>query len=304
MHGAACTFQIRSRRYLLSACAFIVLFGVQPKRAAADEAAAATVPFAYVKHEIVISAQVDNAGPYLFLLDTDTTPSVIDSTLAKRLGLRATGAAGFGHGQGNGSIRVVPVTIPRVQIGSLAVRRLDALAADVSFLHRLGVPIEGVLGTSFLDRRVVEIDYPSRKLTLLPSAPLRPCTMRFHVDARGNNVSDVWVGTHRATASFDTGDNGFITVGTKGIADLGLQRAAAAGKSKKTFGYRGAANETTGILSGIRFGRLRVPPLPTHFAPSDTDLEDLNVGNRAMEKFDVTFDYQRDQITFAPARPD
>ena len=246
-------------RYILATITFVAFLAFSSSNAAGNEAAV-TIPFDYVKHEIVVSVRIDNAGPFLFLLDTDTTPSVIDSTLAKKLSLRVTGAAGSGSGQGNGSFKVVPVTIPSMQIGSLGVRRLDALTGDVSFLHRLGVPIEGILGTSFLHGRVVEIDYASRKLTLLSSSSPRPYTMRFHADDRGNNVSDdVWVGAHRVTASFDTGDNGFITVGRKGITDLGLQREAATGKSEMTHGYRGSANETTGVLSGIRFGGVRQP---------------------------------------------
>jgi Aspartyl protease len=52
-------------------------------------AALSTVPFRYVHHEILVNVRIGKSGPYTFMLDTGTTPSVVDAALAKRLGNRA-----------------------------------------------------------------------------------------------------------------------------------------------------------------------------------------------------------------------
>jgi Aspartyl protease len=285
---------IRRTFILLVALAALVL-----PAAARNDSAIATTPFAFVHHEILVDVRIGNSGPYTFLLDTDTTPSVIDLALAKRLGLRFNGAPGSGGGVGGGHVIVYPLVVPNVQFGTLRIQRLDALATYLSqFSTLLGRRIDGVLGSSFFAGRVVQIDYPCKAASVLSDARLQPFTAHFIQDASGNDLSgDVWIGPHRVRATFDTGDSGYSFVSRKGIGDLHLERTAKKGKVSLSMGYLGLARETEGTLTSVHVGRVWLGSVRTRFLQSFTDVYDVNLGNQVMQRFVVTFDYVRGLLT-------
>ena len=259
------------------------------------------VSFVYAHHEILVRVRIRNVGPLTFLLDTDTTPSAIDLALARRLRLPLGATAGSGSGVGTEKSRVVPVKLPALTVGSLSVSSVDALALDLSAVGRgIGRHIDGVLGTSFLSGRVIEIDYPCRTISFPPASSAY--TAHFSRSASGDNVSDdVWVGPHRVSATFDTGDGGFSFVTGKGIRDLGLAGAARTGKSSTVRGYNGIATTTSGTLHDLRIGSVRIGSAATKFLPSDNDEVDVNIGNRTLEHFVATFNYRRGVLTLSPS---
>ncbi len=191
----------------------------QSTATAAQPASAVSFPFKYLNHEVVVDVRVGSSGPYHFLLDTDTSPSGIDLALARRLRLPLSRPAGNGSGIGSGTLTAIPLVIPRMSVGGLPVTNLDALAFDLSKLSaQFGGRIAGVLGTSFFNHRVVQIDYPCRRVSILPDALLQPYTARFFSDENGIGTgedlsSDVCVNGRRIVATFDTGDSGesFVT---------------------------------------------------------------------------------------------
>lgn len=262
-----------------------------------------TVPFTYFHHEIIVATQIGAAGPYNFFLDTDTTPSVIDLALARRLKLHMSGAPGSGSGVGSGSVSVFPLTIPALSVGAVRSKNLSSLATDLSGLSKhFGRRIDGVLGTSFFAGRVVAFNYPCRSVTFLDDATLEPLTARFHGD--GDDLVDTaTVNGRRATATFDTGDGGTAFITARGIKRLGLGDAARRGRVKTGYSYVGAARETAGRLDDVRVGNVDFGALPVFFTPTAQNPFDINIGNRTLEHHVVVFDYVRDLLTFvSPAK--
>ncbi len=266
--------------------------------------AVTTVPFTYLHHEVVVSARIAGSGPYAFLLDTGTTPSIVDAALAKRLGLRAMGAGKRGTDIGSSSTMVYPVVIHDLQFGALHVNRLDALSLNIAGMgKRLGFPLAGVFGSNIFDGRVVQIDFPCRKVSVLADALPAPFTVRFKEIAVGSIVTnDVWVGAQRASATIDTGDSGVPIVTGHGITALHLHAAARAGKPVSSFGYAGRHSETAGVLRDVRLGSRTLGTLNVRFLPQADNPYDLNIGNRSLQHFVVTFDYVRGLLTMSPAR--
>ncbi len=124
--------------------------------------AAVSVPFAYERHEMVVSVRVNGQGPFSMLLDTDTDPSAIDERLVRRLKLRPAGKSGRGQGVGNGSIQVTPYVLSDVEIGLVQAHNVAALGSDLAPLaHTFGHKIDGVVGRSFLNSRIVQIVFPT-----------------------------------------------------------------------------------------------------------------------------------------------
>jgi hypothetical protein len=260
----------------------------------------AELPFAYVHNEIVVPVYLNGTGPYNMLVDTDTTPSAIDAALAKRLHLRAIGAVGSGSGEGTESIKVYPVQASDLRVGGAHQKRLLALAVDLRELTQtLGMRIDGLLGTSFLDGRVMQIDYACRVIRFLPDAVLAPFAARFVSSDEGNVTRDVYVGKRQVASTFDTG-SGSLFVTATGIARLGLQAAATAGRHVMGLGYRGITHETEGRLDKVRIGHVQLGTLPAKFNPSSSAPFDVIVGNRVLDHFVATFDYQRGLLTLTP----
>jgi predicted aspartyl protease len=258
-----------------------------------------SVPFTYAHHEIFLEAMVNGSGPYSFLLDTDTTPSAIDLQLARRLRIGLTGTAGAATGIGHDHVSVIPVSLANVKVGTVSVHAVDAVAVDLSGLSKsAGRRIDGVLGTSFLADRVVQINYVCRTVSFPPDALLEPFTARFQLDDTGNDVSsDVWVNGRRVRATFDTGDaaNGFVTA--RGIATLHLESAARGATATTGQGYNGAAQFASGRLDDVRIGSVRVGSTAIRFLASDREHVDINIGNQILDRFIVTFDYARGLLT-------
>ena len=274
-------------------------------RALCAAVALSTVPFRYVHHEVLVNVHIGQSGPYTFMLDTGTTPSIIDAALAKRLRVRTAGAAASGSDLGGGSASMRPVTLRELQVGSVTTGRVEALAADVSAIgKRLGVRLDGVLGSDFFDGRVVQIDYPCRTVSVLFDAVLAPFTARFTEIRSGWIVTDdVWANGRRITATIDTGNSGTPVVTARGIATLALQAAARAGKQTGSFSYGGRHSETEGTLHDVRIGPISVGTTKARFLPSSKESFDVNLGNRALQRYAVTFDYVRGLLTIAPPAP-
>jgi hypothetical protein len=165
------------------------------------------------------------------------------------------------------------------------------------------VPVDGVLGSNFFDGRVVQIDYPCRRVSVLSDALLEPFTARLTEVAGGWIVTDdVWIGSQRVSATIDTGDSGAPIVTGRGIAALHLQQAARQGKTVSSVSYGGRHRETLGVLHDVRLGSTPLGTLQARFLPSADNPFDVNIGNQPLQRFIATFDYVRGLLTLSPAR--
>src|SRR6266550_1157047 len=132
----------------------LVLFGAPARGQFRSVEPIAQVPFEYIRNQIVVQVKIAGKGPFNMLFDTDTDPSAIDLGTARELGLKL-GTKGYpGTGGGTEVNLVYPVNIPRVELGSVTAKEIFAAAIDLTKLSaKLGKPIHGVLGYSFLKDR-------------------------------------------------------------------------------------------------------------------------------------------------------
>jgi hypothetical protein len=125
----------------------------------------AEVPFEFVHNQVVLQVKIGGAGPFNMLLDTDTDPSAIDLATARHLGLKLSGKGRQGTGGGTDLNLAYETRLPLVEVGAVTARDVYAAAINLEKIgDRMGRPVHGVLGHSFLQGRIFQIDYPKRKV--------------------------------------------------------------------------------------------------------------------------------------------
>jgi Aspartyl protease len=151
---------------VITCCVRVLAQGPAPKQAVIE------VPFELIHGTIIVPATVNGAGPFWMLLDTGADPSVVDLGTAKSVGLKIAASGQQGSGGGTSHNLSYETWLAVVQFGGLTATKVDALAMDLSKLgSTLGIPIGGVLGYSLFKTRIVQIDYPNRKVRFYKNAP-------------------------------------------------------------------------------------------------------------------------------------
>ncbi|HEX3227837.1 MAG TPA: retropepsin-like aspartic protease, partial [Pyrinomonadaceae bacterium] len=116
------------------------------------------VPFAFEHNQIILQVKIVGKGPFNMLLDTNTDPSAIDAATARELGLLVGAKGATATGGGTEKNTVYPAQLPIVELGAITAKDIAAATIDLTRLgERIGKPIHGVLGYSFLKDRIVQI---------------------------------------------------------------------------------------------------------------------------------------------------
>lgn len=156
------------------------------------------LPFDSPLNLIVLEVRIRDQGPLRFMLDTGSPSSVIDTDVAKRIGLE-TGSANTRRGTAAGS----QVTAASVKGGvdfQLApgfvvhVDKVIAAPFTQSGKIMIGEHFDGILGSAIFHQFVVEVDYAKRMLTLHNAA-------RYRYDGAGS-VIDLDFPSHNPRQSF------------------------------------------------------------------------------------------------------
>ena len=301
--------QLRSRSLVLGLC--VLIASDQVHASLGPPLPQASVPFTLVRNEIVATVRINGRGPFTVLLDTGPAPSVIDLSLARKMGLKLEAASGPSEGGGTEAHQTFTTHLPDVVFGKLNTPKVEALATDLSGLKRaFNRPIDAVLGDSFFSNRVVQFDYVKQIARLYTRSPISrtakvstSSTVPFkHVDGEVH-FSGLRINGKAVTANLDTGSNGEFSLTPNGISLLGLDREALSGKTKLAAGFNGRYKTREGTLSLVEFGNYRVHNAPTAYwmagTGHDTSHWDVNVGNLFLKEFVVTIDYQADLLTLS-----
>jgi len=132
----------------------------------ADAAEPEVVPVrVYQSHLVVAEGAIGHLAGLKVLIDTGSTPSVVDARVARKLGLgtRPTTFVAFGR-----SMRGELAALDGFRIGALSTGPAPALVVDLP--QSGGIRIDGIVGLDVLARRTFSIDYRTRALTFSPVA--------------------------------------------------------------------------------------------------------------------------------------
>jgi hypothetical protein len=276
----------------------------------------ARLPFEYQARHVWLRASVNGGPPADFIYDTGASITVIDSAYAAKIGLRTEGLQ---QGQGAGATgsasfaALSSFTVAAADGDGIEVKdsRVAVLSVNSILAPYFWRDCAGVIGFDFINRFVNELDFDARLLTLHePKA--------FRYAGQGTAIPMTLAGhTPVVTMKLDGGITGDfrVDVGSGSTVDLHtpfVKRHDLMGKAGRSVELMGGGFGGTFTTRMVRMKKLEIGPyswadpvvsLSQATAGAFTS-EDYagNIGNRLLERFKVTLDYERRQMWLEPGR--
>lgn len=260
-----------------------------------------TLPTTFRDGVIFVKASVNGAGPVWMLLDNGTTPSGIDLAYARSLGLPLKAGAGSGTGIGTAKFQFFN-TAADVSAGGASVRHMAISALDLSAIPGPdGEPLKGVLGYSFLEGRIVVIDYPHEAVRFAAtSAPCR-CDLPMTLDTEIPTVP-VSVAGHPMRALVDTGGAYDLLLTPAAVQAASLEDYARAARPTTGSGYAGTQAATIGDGPAITVaGMTKLHPQALFAGFGTSPLKTpAALGHAFLRSYKVTLNYRARTARFEP----
>ena len=279
-------------------------------------AGTAKLPFDYRARHVWLKASVNGGPPEDFLFDTGASVTVIDSGWAATHGLKTQGrmqAAGAGAAGGAsfatlGSLRVASAANDGVELKDVKVAVLDV---NPSFEPLFWRSLAGVIGYDVISRFVVTVDYDDSLLVLHdpatwtyagPEKPL-PMVMNGTVPALEGSFDDADRGLFR----LDVGSSSTVDVHAPFAKKTGIVNRMGKTTTFDGVGFGGSFSSEVGRLRSMNLGPYEWDDpvvVVSHATEGAFASEEFagNIGNRILERFRVTFDYERRQVYLEPGR--
>lgn len=141
---------------------FLLLVLSAPSLAVAQPAPLDRVPIRYVPPTLLVEARVNDSPPLLFAFDTGATTILLDTRVAERLDVRP-------YAEPPPDRHGAFARLRRLAVGKAVAYDLEVALGDLSELaRRLELDLAGILGYTWMEQFIFEIDYASGQLTLWP----------------------------------------------------------------------------------------------------------------------------------------
>jgi hypothetical protein len=268
------------------------------------------IPFQLSSDFVLVQLRVNNSRPLWFLFSTAST-SVVDTGIAKELGLRVQGkekSTASGSSVGDGLISGVSLALPGVTTfnQTVAVLPLEFLSSI------LGQPIAGLIGYDFINQFVIEVDYAKTKMNVYA-----PATYRY--SGTGDVLPIKFIDQSpfiavKITMEGREAVEGTVEFATESSGVLVVQRSFAEAhqllKSAKGFrlGHVGGSEESLsrtlqGRVKNIQVGRFTINNPIVSFSQAEAGKDatgDGQIGGEALRRFRLILDYSRKRIILEP----
>jgi hypothetical protein len=274
------------------------------------------IPFELYGGRIYLRVRINNSEPRWFLLDTGAQIVHIRRETAQRLGLKLGGDLGV-TGTGTGRIKanyIQGVTFKVSGAEFTDEQSIALLSADFfqPLENSFGREFDGVLGYTFLNRFVFEIDYVNQTINLYDPKSYRYTGLGEVIPIRVNDkkpyitatFTPIEGATIKSNLHIDTGSGGGLSFNGNFVAENNLVQSART--TIESFN-RGAGGETAarvGRVKSLQFGRFIILNPTASFAlvqgkgvRSDSA---GRIGGGILRRFKVVLDYSRKQMILEP----
>ena len=299
---------------LIFACASLGI--AQTRQTQTTTTAPVTIPFELVTRHIVVKVKINDSRPLSFVFDTGDKVGIVDTDVAKELGLKLEGqlrVGGAGADTLPGSyVREATWSLPGLEGFSQPISIAIPLGRMAA---RAGHDFDGIIGSDFIKQYVVEVDYQNRVLKLHDrdkfayagageSIPIQLNPMGYPLldgevtPTNGESIKGKFV--------LDLGSSGSLVLMGPVVKQRNLLGNGM--KTIKAIGVGGAGGQSNGQIGRVRslqIGKFTITNPITLFsedkagAMASTQIVG-NIGQLIAGKFKVFLDYNRNRIILEP----
>jgi hypothetical protein len=276
-----------------------------------------TIPFEMVSRHIMVKARINNSRPLAFVFDTGDKVGIVDTNVAKELGLKLEGQIRIG-GAGADTL---PGSYVKDAVWSLS--GLESFAQPVALAlplgrmaARFGHDFDGIIGADFIRQFVVEVDYQNRVLKLHDknkfsytgpgeSIPIQLNQMGYPlVDGE---VTPAGANPIKGKFVLDLGSSGSLVLMSPFVTEHHLLGNGL--KTIKAIGVGGAGGQSTGQIGRVRslqIGQFTIDNPITLFSEDKAGAMSTralvgNIGQLIAGKFKLFLDYDHNRIILEPS---
>lgn len=215
-----------------------------------------------VRSRMTVNVQVNQSGPYRFVVDSGADSSVIGTQIARTLQLPAGRPATL-NGMTGSSI------VPRVLVDTLGLGPAQISDLELPVLHEADLGGEGMLGIDALGGQRLMLDFEKRTIVVQDaSKPAPRMDGEIVVTARRKRgqliLTQAKANGRQVEAVIDTGSE--ITIGNKALRDYLIRRHV----KMETVGITGVTGVTMDLeiapITEIRLGSVILRNVPIAFA--------------------------------------
>ena len=245
-------------------------------------------PFSlYRGYLVVVEGQIGNLEHQQFLIDTGSSPSIIDRKIAEKLGL---------HGVPrplslfNQNVAAETIVLPNVELGPLHRKNVPVMVSDFSKIDRgIGTHVDAVIGIDVLGASSFTIDYQKRRIVFQASrqrysAPFTPGRQFIGIDLNAGN--------RQLHLLLDTGTPQLILF-EKSLHDLDYDTMQAIGSGQN---LSGTVVYHKVVLPKARLGTKDVGPQAASVVDSQQNADagfDGLIGIAVLRPKSLSFDFDR-----------
>ncbi len=280
-----------------------------------SQADPAEIPLDMVGGRPQVDVYINGEGPYPFVLDTGSSLNVLDSGIARELGLEVIGEREIGA-PGMPQIPAEIVTAGELAVGGIEVGGIEVGSIEVGGIGVGGIGVEagelvtmdlagmsgglflGVLRFSAFADRLATLDLSAARL-ILSSGSLDPDTDGVIAFDPEDGLIDVpvSVGGRQVTAHIDTGSPGAISIPAEIARDLTFLEAPVEAGQAKLVGGQGTVSK--GRLRGdVVLGPVRLED--PEVMVLDLPVPKVNIGSRLLAEYLVRIDQRLGLLLFEP----
>ncbi len=123
------------------------------------------VPFDAVDFRPIINVRINGGRNLRFVLDTGSGMSVLSEETARKIGVKAVARGGLARAVGGGGrFEIVYGYVNSIEVGDL---RVENVPVYIRHFFDERNPVDGYLGIAALGRLVTQVDYGTRRVTLI-----------------------------------------------------------------------------------------------------------------------------------------